>query len=75
MGQMHAAGLHLIATGIIALKVADRTKIGTNKVRKEHLIVFCPNEKRVRNGEEYCRPGFTVDCLREGFNVYSATSN
>ena len=54
--QLHALALQLIAARIIALKMKTKSKVGTDKVSKHDLVVFCPNPKRMREGEEYCRP-------------------
>ena len=67
--QVHALALQLIAARIIALKMKTRLKIGTDKVTKHDLVVFSSNNKRTREGEEYCRQGYTVDRLWEGFNL------
>ena len=67
--QVHTLALQLIAARILALKVKTKSKIGTDKVRKHDLVVFCPDDKRMIEGEEYCRPGYTVDRLWEGFNL------
>ena len=50
-------------------KMKTKSKIGTEKVTKEDLVVFCPNDKTTRDGEEYCRPGYTVDRSWEDFNL------
>ena len=67
--QVHALALQLIAARIIALNMKTRSKIGTDKVTKNDLVVFCPKDKTMREGEEYCRPGYMVDRLWEGFNL------
>ena len=69
--QVHALALQLIAARIIALKMKTNSKIGTDKARKEDLVVFCPNDSRMNEGEQYCRPGYTVDNLWKGFNLCS----
>ena len=69
--QVHALALQLIAARMIALKMKTKSKIGTDKVRKEDLIVFCPNDSRMNEGEEYYRPGYTMDHLWKGFNLCS----
>ena len=45
MGQVHTLSLQLNTKGIIALTVKDHTKIGTDKLRQEHLIVTIPMAK------------------------------
>ena len=63
VGQVHAVCLQLIAAVIVSLRVANHQKIGTNKLYRSHLAVFCPKEKRVRNGAECCRPVMYVHHL------------
>ena len=69
--QVHAVALQLIAARMIALKMKTKSKIGTDKARKEDLVVFCPNDSRMNEGEEYCRPGYTIDRLWKGFILCS----
>ena len=69
--QVHALALQLIAARIIALKMKTKSKIGTDKAMKEDLVVICPNDSRMNEGEQYCRPGYTVDNLWKGFNLCS----
>ena len=71
MGQVHAVCLQMIAKGIIALNVTDRTKVGTGQVAKKHLAVTCPRAKRIVDGDECWCPGFMVDELWEGLNLSS----
>ena len=46
MGQIHALALQLIAKDITALMVSYRTKIGTAKLRQDHLVVTIPMTKQ-----------------------------
>ena len=61
----------MIAARMIALKMKTKSKIRTDKIRKEGLIVFCPNDSRMNEGEEYYRLGYTMDHLWKGFNLCS----
>ena len=54
--QVHAVALQLIAARMIALKMKNKSKIGTDKVKKDNLVVFCPNDSIMNEREEYCRP-------------------
>ena len=59
----------MIAGGMIALKAKDRTKVGTNKMAKENLGVFCPNVKRRVDGCTLWFPGYLKDECWKGFNL------
>eukprot|EP00579_Thalassiosira_antarctica_P016548 CAMPEP_0201938932 /NCGR_PEP_ID=MMETSP0903-20130614/42221_1 /ASSEMBLY_ACC=CAM_ASM_000552 /TAXON_ID=420261 /ORGANISM="Thalassiosira antarctica, Strain CCMP982" /LENGTH=49 /DNA_ID= /DNA_START= /DNA_END= /DNA_ORIENTATION= len=39
MGPIHALLLQLVSKGIIQVEVADVTKVGTEKLGKDHLMV------------------------------------
>ena len=47
---IHVVWLQLIAAGMIFMKV------GTKKIGRNNLAVFCPNYKTVRNARVYCHP-------------------
>ena len=48
--QIHGLLLQMVAGGMIALKAKDQTKVGTDKMTKENLGVFCPKTKRRVDG-------------------------
>ena len=48
MKQIHALVLQLFTKGIIELAVLDKTKIGTDKLQKEHLFVNTMMAKKGR---------------------------
>ena len=74
-GQIHAVCLQLIAAGIVSLKVTDTSKIGTKKIGRNSIAVFCSNDKALRGDRLHCRPAMYVDDLWEGFNLCSASNN
>ena len=59
--QIHAVCLQMVAGGLLALKVKDATKIGTDKLNKRHLCVVCPNTKYAKDGNTLCAPGYMRD--------------
>ena len=71
VSQIHAVCLQMIVRGMIALKVRDSTKLGTEKLGKKHISVICPSGKR-KVGDHMCwSPGYMLDELWEGFNLSS----
>ena len=68
--QIHAVCLQMIAGRIIALKVCDSTKVGTEKLSKKNVSVVCPNFERKRDGRTLYRIGFECDECWEGFNLW-----
>ena len=66
MRQIHALAMQLITKGIVALTVTDSTKIGTNKLRQEHLVVTIPMEKQ----GSITLPEFMFDISWEGLNIF-----
>ena len=76
-GKIHAVCLQLIVAGIISLKMTDTSKIGTEKIGRNDLAAFCPNDKAVRNesGRVHYRSAMHVDDLWEGFDLYSASND
>lgn len=68
--QIHAVCLPMVAAGMISFKVKDQTKLGSEKVSKADLSVFCPNME-VKVGD--CMlwvVGYQSDECWEGFNTY-----
>ena len=65
MGLIHALALQLIAKNIIALMVTDCTKIGTDKLRQENLVVTIPMAKL----GHITLPVFMFDSGWEGFDI------
>ena len=68
-GQVHGSCLQMMARGLIALRVADNTKAGTDKLTRTHLCVVCPNAKRVQDGNILQAPGYMRDECWKGFNL------
>ena len=51
--QTYAVYLQMIAGGLLALKVKDATKVGTDKLKGAHLCVVCPNATFRRDQSTY----------------------
>ena len=67
--QIHAVGLQMIAGGLLALKVKDPTKVGTDKLNGAHLCVVCPNARYTKDGNTLCAPAYMRDECWKGFNL------
>ena len=67
--QIHAVCLQMVAGGILALKVKDATKVGTDKLNGAHLCVVCPNAKYAKDGNTLCAPAYMRDECWKGFNL------
>ena len=48
--QIYGVCLQMIAGGLLALKVRDPSKVGTDKLSRAHLCVACPNKRWTTNG-------------------------
>ena len=70
MGQIHALGLQLIANGLIVLSVSDRTKVGTEDLKQEHLVVNIGIGKKKKKGRSHSQPAYMIDKYWEGMNTY-----
>ena len=67
--QIHAVCLKMISGGLVALKVKDATKVGTEKLNGAHLCVVCPNANYAKNGNTLCAPAYLRDECWKGFNL------
>ena len=67
--QIHAVCLQLITGGLVALKVKDATKVGTEKLNGAHLCVVCPNANYAKNGNTLCAPAYLRDECWKVFNL------
>ena len=59
--QIHSVCLQMIAGGLLALKVNDATKVGTDKLNGAHLCVVCPNARYYKDGNILCAPAYLRD--------------
>ena len=66
MGPIHALALQLLARGIISVDVVDRTKLGTDKLREEHLTVSLPNAP---DSDGCVFPAYTIPSTWNGLNI------
>jgi len=67
--QMHAVCLQMIAGGLLALKVKDATKVGTDKLNGTHMWVVYPNANYAKDGNTLCAPAYMRDECWKGFNL------
>ena len=67
--QIHAVCLQMGAAGMIAFKVKDQTKLGTEKVSKSDLSIFCPNVEVKVGDRMVWVVGYQSDECWEGFNT------
>ena len=67
--QIHSVCLQMIAGGLLALKVNDATKVGTDKLNGAHLCVVCPNARYYKDGNILCAPAYLRDECWKGFNL------
>lgn len=73
MGQFHALSLQLFAKGILALKVKDDSKIGTNKLQRLDLTVVAPlGRTTIRPGLVVSQPAYLISSNWTGFNLYNS---
>ena len=54
---------------MISYDISDRTKIGTDGLKREHVTVVCPNAKEKVDGTMRCCPGYMMKSLWKGFNL------
>ena len=67
--QIHAVCLQRVAAGMIAFRVKDQEKLGTDKVSKADLSIFCPNVE-VEDGDRMVWVvGYQSDECWEDFNT------
>ena len=66
MGPIHALALQLLSRGIISVDVVDRTKLGTDKLREEHLTVSLPNAP---DSDGCIFPSYTIPSTWDGLNT------
>ena len=67
--QIHAVCLQMVAAGMIAFRVKDQEKLGTDKVSKADLSVFCPNVEVEVGDRMVWVVGYQSDECWEGFNT------
>ena len=60
-GQVHAVCSQMPAKRIIAMQVNDHTKIGIDKLNRNHVSVVCPIVKRVKGRLMYCYKSYRID--------------
>ena len=65
--QIHTVCLQMVAGGIILFKVNDLSKMGSEKVSKPDLSVYCPAVTSKVGGVLH-RLGYLSDKCWEGFN-------
>ena len=66
MGPIHALTLQLLLKSIILIDIIDKTKIGTNKLREEHLTLLLPT---ANNLEGCIFSAYTIPITWEGLNI------
>ena len=59
--QIHGVCLQMIAGGLLALKVRDPAKVGTDKLSRAHLCVTRPNKSSTRDGNTLWAPAYIRD--------------
>jgi len=67
--QIHAVCLQMVAGGIISFKVDDKKKIGTDKLRRADLSVYCPNVKTREGGRDVYKVSYRTKQCWKGFNL------
>ena len=67
--QIHAVCLQLFAAGMIAFKINDERKLGTEKVCAGDLSIICPNVEVKVGGRKVCLIGYQADKCWKGFNL------
>ena len=67
--QISSVCLQMISGGLMALKVKEVTKVGTDKLNGGHLCVVCPNTKYTKDGNTLCAPAYMRDECWNRFNL------